>query len=169
MASTLPASSMKSSEDSPTPPAKRFAPGSGGSNISSTPAPGEKRPLTGKRCADSDGVYSVERFRRYDLALRLFSAISKGRFAGDVSFPDSNCRRKVYRLVFDLLYRKIFPQLTMYIPQRCVFVPLALDRGVIEEMLIESGFYSRNCEVSATIISIANVYSLLNHFQSFIL
>jgi hypothetical protein len=116
---------MKSSEDSPTPPAKRFAPGSGGSSDLSISSTGEKRPLTGKRCADSDGVYSVERFRRYDLALGLYSAISKGRFAGDVSFPDSNCRRKVYRLVFDLLYH----------------------RGVIEELLIESGFYSRNCEL----------------------
>lgn len=103
-------SSFSGAEDSPTPPAKRFSP----SNPEMAPTRGTQRKTVaqlrrsptnlGRNCS---AERSAEQFARYDLALRVYSAVQSGRLPDGVRWPDAETKRIVYRLVFDVLYRKI--------------------------------------------------------------
>ena len=142
-----------------TPPAKRFAPGS------PFACANRKAPLP-RRSASSVSLKStaarqdaaaavagenVERYRLYHPALLIFSAAESGRIAEGVRFPDAASKRKVYQLVFDVLHREcsvlIVRTAELQNKEKC----FPSDREVIEELLIESGFYSKNCDVSSTV------------------
>ena len=67
----------------------------------------------------------------------------------DVSFPDASTKLNIYRLVFDVIYReRAFTIIFNSHINACVCIYVRIDRDVIEELLIESNFYSRNCHVS---------------------
>ena len=95
-------SSFPGAEDSPTPPAKRFSPASNpemATTRSKTVASIPSRKDGSER--------TTEHFARYGLALQVYSALRSGKLPGGVRYPDAETKRTVYRLVFDVLYRKI--------------------------------------------------------------
>lgn len=147
-------SSFPGAEDSPTPPAKRFSPSN--PEIDITRGTQRKAVVQLRRSASnlsrnsSSAERIVEQFARYDLALRVYSAVQSGRLH-DVCWPDAESKRIVYQLVFDVLYRKIRNKLRIISSN--LYPIIFPDREVIEELLIESGFYSRNCDVSTQIMT----------------
>ena len=101
-APTLPSAlSFPSSEDSHTPPSKRFA-----ASSSSSPQIVTRRTPAGGKVAGAVEASGAERFWLYDAALRVYSAVRSGRVARGVHFTDPATKRKVYQLVFDTLYRE---------------------------------------------------------------
>lgn len=88
-------------EGGQTPPAKRFAAGGSPPTAAKTVTHSAS-----SAAASVDRKGDGEQFRLYDLALRVYSAVRNGRLVDGVNFPDAAAKRKVYRLVFDVLYRE---------------------------------------------------------------
>lgn len=91
-------------------------------------------------------------FCLYQKALRIYQAVSIKKLPCDVGIhlPDRSARRKVYQLVFDALYRKLDVINKESETISLIFFSFSPDHEVLQDLLVESSFYSRNFDVKFT-------------------